>query len=53
MVKKKIFIIGSKGQLGSFLSKNLILNNKKYKIYLSHNYKFKFLYFQKQKKNYR
>lgn len=48
MVKKKIFIIGSRGQLGSFLSKNLNLNQKKYKIYLSQNYKFKFVYFKKQ-----
>jgi len=32
MNKKKIFILGSKGKLGSFLLKNLKLNKKKYKI---------------------
>jgi dTDP-4-dehydrorhamnose reductase len=32
MVKKKIFIFGSKGQLGKYLLENLNLNKKKYKI---------------------
>jgi dTDP-4-dehydrorhamnose reductase len=32
MVKKKIFILGSRGQLGNFLLKNLKIDKKKYKI---------------------
>ena len=34
--------------MGNFLTKNLKLNKKKYKIYFSHNYKLRFLDFKQQ-----
>lgn len=39
MDEKKIFILGSNGQLGSYLCQNLKSNNYKIKIYKSKNYK--------------
>jgi dTDP-4-dehydrorhamnose reductase len=47
MSRKKIFIIGSNGQLGKYLSNNLKLDRSKYEVIKSKDYKIKFINIKK------